>query len=56
VIFGTFGIISGALVFRLPETMNQPLPTTVVEAENLGSRFETVLSVDKGRGQKTRAG
>lgn len=35
IFFGTLAIIAGLLVFILPETLNQPLPDTIEEAERI---------------------
>ncbi|CAH0399955.1 unnamed protein product [Chilo suppressalis] len=38
VMFGSFALLSGALIFTTPETLGTVLPDTIQEAEDLGSR------------------
>ncbi|CAK1542337.1 unnamed protein product [Leptosia nina] len=38
IFFGSFALIASLLVFSLPETINQPLPDTIEEAERLSQR------------------
>lgn len=39
VIMGALSVIGGMTALRLPETLNQPLPQTVEEAENFGKNW-----------------
>ena len=37
-LFGGISVASGLLILLIPETLNQKLPDTVEEAENLGRK------------------
>ncbi|KAJ0183562.1 hypothetical protein K1T71_001538 [Dendrolimus kikuchii] len=41
VLFGSFALLSGALIFTTPETLGTKLPDTFEEAENIGKKKQT---------------
>ncbi|XP_021195348.3 organic cation transporter protein [Helicoverpa armigera] len=43
VLFGTFALVSGILIFFTPETLGSTLPDTFEQAEEIGNKKKTVL-------------
>ncbi|KOB66492.1 Organic cation transporter [Operophtera brumata] len=40
VLFGSFALLSGLLIFTTPETLGTKLPDTIEEAEQLGNKHK----------------